>query len=201
MVVEIQASSDESSVTKMRIWTDKEYDSGWIDYSDNLKSVPLADTYFVQFKDARGLLSEIYSDTQHPPGGPPDLKDCIVSGCNSELCINIATYNPIAETLCVWKEESACYKLAICELQADGYCGWTHTPDSRACLGSVNAIPNSSFCELKGGKWLGEYNECEGINAQDCSDLGGTFQECNSACRHEAQPVDCIEICVQVCYL
>ncbi|WP_062262860.1 hypothetical protein [Endozoicomonas arenosclerae] len=50
-----------------------------------------------------------------------------------------------------------------------------------------------------GGNWLPEYNECEYMNKSTCEQLGGTFNECESACRHNADAMVCFQVCVPVC--
>lgn len=55
-------------------------------------------------------------------------------------------------------------------------------------------------CEDKAGKFLQEYNECEGITSQDCDNMGGVYDDCASACRHTKADV-CIQVCVPVCKL
>jgi len=49
------------------------------------------------------------------------------------------------------------------------------------------------------GKWLAEYNECESGDREWCSEAGGEFQECASACRHDEGAVICTLQCIQVC--
>ena len=51
----------------------------------------------------------------------------------------------------------------------------------------------------EGGRWLQEYNECEYLPQQQCENLGGEFNECASACRHDPEAMMCILMCVQVC--
>ena len=51
----------------------------------------------------------------------------------------------------------------------------------------------------EGGRWLQEYNECEYLPRQQCENLGGEFNECASACRHDPEAMMCILMCVQVC--
>lgn len=57
--------------------------------------------------------------------------DCRVGGCSGQLCIG--PDDPGFST-CEWREEYACYRTAECRRQADGACGWTPTPELRACL-------------------------------------------------------------------
>jgi len=54
---------------------------------------------------------------------------------------------------------------------------------------------------LYGGKWLSEKNECENIGKDQCDFLGGNFNECASACRHNPSVEFCILVCVSVCKL
>ena len=54
-------------------------------------------------------------------------------------------------------------------------------------------------CESVDGTWIAEYKECEWIDEATCNLLGGTFDECGSACRHEPEATICTMNCVQVC--
>jgi hypothetical protein len=49
------------------------------------------------------------------------------------------------------------------------------------------------------GIWLEESKECEGMGEQMCNDLGGTFNECASACRNNPEAEICTMQCVLVC--
>ncbi len=55
-------------------------------------------------------------------------------------------------------------------------------------------------CEEAGGNWLAEYNECEFVDREWCEEAGGTFAECESACRHDPDAEICTMQCVPVCY-
>jgi hypothetical protein len=55
-------------------------------------------------------------------------------------------------------------------------------------------------CATHGGKWLAKYQECEYVGKDWCQSVGGTFNECASACRHSAEPLTpCTMQCVPVC--
>jgi len=54
-------------------------------------------------------------------------------------------------------------------------------------------------CQEKGGNWIAEFNECEYIKESVCSELGGTFDKCASACRHDPDAEMCTMQCVPVC--
>jgi hypothetical protein len=59
-----------------------------------------------------------------------------------------------------------------------------------------------SLCEQLGGQWLAQYQECENIKDRECTQiLGGTYNSCASACRHQPDTQVCIQICVSVCQL
>lgn len=71
-----------------------------------------------------------------------------------------------------------------------------------ACASEAPETPEPSIAELcveKGGEWLEDYRECEGISEQACTELGGTFNECASACRHDPEAEFCTLQCVAVC--
>jgi len=54
-------------------------------------------------------------------------------------------------------------------------------------------------CSLFDGIWLNETKECEKISEKDCNYMGGTFDDCASACRNEPSSDICTLNCVQVC--
>lgn len=54
-------------------------------------------------------------------------------------------------------------------------------------------------CERSGGTWLEKYQECEHINRRICTNFGGSFNECESPCRHDPATDKCITLCVAVC--
>jgi hypothetical protein len=57
---------------------------------------------------------------------------CHIGGCGGEICAD----EPMASG-CVALASHACYRGARCTRQADGECGWTMTPELRACLGQT----------------------------------------------------------------
>lgn len=54
-------------------------------------------------------------------------------------------------------------------------------------------------CANENGKWSAEYKECEGISKATCETIGGKFNECASACRHDPKAEICTMQCVLVC--
>ncbi len=73
----------------------------------------------------------------HPTKPPPQNnnvphnpeKKCVVSGCSGEICAD----NQV-NSICIYKPEFACYTSAHCQLQSNGTCGWTQTPELKTCL-------------------------------------------------------------------
>ncbi|MCK5027544.1 MAG: hypothetical protein KAS07_03935 [Candidatus Pacebacteria bacterium] len=66
----------------------------------------------------------------------------------------------------------------------------------------VEKIPRGDVaerCEVFGGKWLQLPSECENISQEVCDTLGGVFNECGSACRHDPDAETCIMMCVPYC--
>jgi eight-cysteine-cluster-containing protein len=64
----------------------------------------------------------------------PDIGECFIGGCSSQVC----SEDPEVITTCEWREEYACYQSASCERQIDGECGWTETSELLMCLGNAN---------------------------------------------------------------
>lgn len=63
-------------------------------------------------------------------------------------------------------------------------------------------------CLERGGRWIAQYNECESesspnLTAEWCTNNGGTFEGCSSACRYDPDVIagrsNCAAICVKVC--
>lgn len=64
----------------------------------------------------------------------------------------------------------------------------------------MTALP-SKACQLSGGTFDARHGECLGISSGQCSAIGGTFNECASACRNDPKAKACTLQCVQVCQL
>lgn len=58
---------------------------------------------------------------------------CATAGCSRQLCVE-ASEAPNIVTTCEYRMEYACYRKSRCERQASGKCGWTETPEFKACL-------------------------------------------------------------------
>jgi hypothetical protein len=49
------------------------------------------------------------------------------------------------------------------------------------------------------GILVAEHDECENVTPQWCAEMGGEFNDCASACRHEPEGTICTMQCVAVC--
>lgn len=58
---------------------------------------------------------------------------------------------------------------------------------------------NKDRCEGQKGVWDGQYKECTGVVEDQCASIGGTFNGCASACRHDPKAQMCTMNCVAVC--
>jgi hypothetical protein len=64
---------------------------------------------------------------------------CVAGGgCGSHLCLSKEEAETAMST-CEWTEAYGCYpKFGKCEVQQDGKCGWTDTPELKACIYKAN---------------------------------------------------------------
>jgi hypothetical protein len=60
---------------------------------------------------------------------PPSKNPCKKTGCSGQICADEEMMST-----CEWKPEYACYRKARCERQSNGKCGFTQTPELKACL-------------------------------------------------------------------
>ncbi|MDD2807724.1 MAG: Gmad2 immunoglobulin-like domain-containing protein [Patescibacteria group bacterium] len=60
-------------------------------------------------------------------------------------------------------------------------------------------ISISENCQNNKGIWLENFQECEHTSQHWCEQNGGTFFECESACRHDPNHGMCIQQCIPVC--
>lgn len=71
-----------------------------------------------------------YQQQPQAPTGP-----CIKTGCSGTVCAEEEVV-----TTCEFRPEYACYRDAICERQPNGACGFTDSPQLRACLANPPPI-------------------------------------------------------------
>lgn len=57
----------------------------------------------------------------------------------------------------------------------------------------------TSICKKVWWNWSGRFQECLGIDEPTCDKIGGTFNECASACRNDPKAEGCTSQCVQIC--
>lgn len=78
-------------------------------------------------------------------------KECIVSGCSGQLCIEKknAEDDELATT-CEWKEEYGCYRGAVCEIQSDGQCGWKITAEFQTCMQKSKSVIEKDNVSISG---------------------------------------------------
>jgi hypothetical protein len=65
-------------------------------------------------------------------------QQCSVGGCSGQICGDSGSLGDMITT-CEWRTEYACYRTAKCEVQPDGKCGWTQSPELQSCLTSSPA--------------------------------------------------------------
>jgi hypothetical protein len=63
----------------------------------------------------------------------------------------------------------------------------------------VIGTTNKEACESAEGTWIESAQECEGLSAEYCQEIGGNFNECASACRNDPDAQICTMQCVLVC--
>ena len=70
---------------------------------------------------------------------------------------------------------------------------------ANGCSSKVDPAEVEEACLEAGGIYVEEHVECEQVSEAVCSDMGGTFDECASSCRHEPEGVVCAMVCVPLC--
>lgn len=82
-----------------------------------------------------GFLIIMLEDNSWVPVKKVIGNECVKAGCSGQLCVNKGDQPVI--TTCEWKEEYGCYKLATCETQANGKCGFTWNTEFRQCMAKL----------------------------------------------------------------
>ena len=84
-------------------------------------------------------------DDGEKSGFDPRIKNarCVITGCNGEICTDISDVSDSGVSLCMYREEYACYKNASCDVQQDGKCGWTYNEELNRCLDSFGVQKES----------------------------------------------------------
>lgn len=97
---------------------------------------PVMESYPRQCRSAEGVL---FVEDVPPINDPIVFNGCAVAGCSSQLCVSAEEAANIVTT-CEYRSEYACYQEAHCGPQADGKCGWSDTPELRACLANPKPL-------------------------------------------------------------
>jgi hypothetical protein len=94
--------------------------------------------------DGRSFVEDIATAAPETSDDGIVFEGCVVAGCGGNLCVSAVEAATIFTT-CEYRPEYACYKAATCDMQADGMCGWTETPELQACLANPPAIEDSEL--------------------------------------------------------
>lgn len=125
------------------------------------------------------------------PSMLPTQTGCMTGGCSGELCLS-ATEGGDRYSTCEWKESYACLKSAAsCEVQSNGQCGWTYSPEYYTCLKSSDYNSDDSRPKTVCGNNLCELLEadqelCTRSLPPQCRIRKGT---CNEDCTNPTPPV------------
>ena len=124
---------------------------------------------------------------------------------------NVSNANPPAtnETACTKEYEPVCATVEILKDSKESlFINKTYPNDCVAKNDNGDIISNTpcnntidfeSMCNKVDGNWLDEHYECEGMNPTTCDLLGGSSNDCASACRHDPNATMCTMQCVLVC--
>ncbi len=88
--------------------------------------------------------------------------------------------------------ETACTKM-YCEVMEEPRCldNIEETQMGGTLVEACNIVENTI--------WLEEFNQCEYLSQETCENIGGTFNECGSACRNDPTAEMCTMQCVSYC--
>jgi hypothetical protein len=78
-------------------------------------------------------------------------------------------------------------------------CASPTTPAPAPTPKPVDSAAMEKACTDAAGNYLALFKECENVSSAACTAMGGTFEECASACRHEPEAAICTAHCVPVC--
>jgi hypothetical protein len=148
---------------------------------------------------------------------PPCLAPCTAGTCNSDCTENTGS-GKLQANECTNPRQQACTKeyMPVCgwynqDIKCVKYpCAANFGNKCEACANSqveywtTGACPTGDVtlaqqCSDIDGTWIDDAKECVGITEKECTGLGGTFNECASACRNDPNAEVCTMQCVQVC--
>jgi len=103
----------------------------------------------VQVLPKRSLDREISSGdyrfevTEAKSADPVAATSCVRAGCSGQLCISETEAEAGGGvSTCEYRDEYACYQAATCEVQSNGTCGFTDSPDLESCLADSSEVEN-----------------------------------------------------------
>lgn len=127
-----------------------------------------------------------------------NTQECTAEGAVADF----ETYNPNSKTwwFSILSPRSDCRPACVVfdetgETEVNWRCGGLLLPEEEMSEGFFDQ------CVEMGGEWIPEASECEYISQEDCTMLGGEFNECGSACRNDPEAQMCTMQCVPYCSL
>lgn len=133
--------------------------------------------------------------------------ECVKTPCPQQMTYGNSCMAESAGEEVLYVGECQVDELKACTREYNPQCGVDGVSYSNPCMagdveiaypGTCNAKIQSA-CEDNNGTWLSDSNECEGLSKDLCDQLGGTFNECASACRNNPKAQMCTMQCVLVC--
>lgn len=133
---------------------------------------------------------------------PAGNNGCKVAGCSGQLCVE---EGDDGISTCEWRDEYACYQTATCERQDDGECGWTDTPELRACLTGEPTNPCAAvLCPIntqcRDGQCIPLSSSSRSATTSSISASPGTYSWCEStgickmSCDSGSHASGCIDV-------
>lgn len=167
--------------------------------------------YYIRWKPGATCGNHICEENEYIPC--PTGAQCLWAGSCPQDC-QPATPRPIS-TRCSLKPATGSCKAAFTKFYFDtstqscksfiwGGCGGVVPFETLAqCQNScqANTLDPATACKNKNGTYDEIYRECLGIDQTACTQIGGQYNFCASACRHDPNAQVCTMQCVEVCQM
>jgi hypothetical protein len=143
-------------------------------------------TRFVGQSEKLAMIKAVERQTVDDYYGVENFEECTLyyDGCN-ECQKGVGSYEmSCTERACIHQDSPRCLQYAT-------------DPDPLPPV--VDTDPLAELCDQQGGTRLAPYQECEEVSQGVCEEMGGTFVECGSACRHDPDAQICTLQCVAYC--